>query len=133
VTDSKHIKEIIVELQEAGFMVFKVPKCELGNGHGRHVLKTRSAICEGKEPIPHGYQNSSSRGLLGGSSVYCRCGLSFTSFSGEKDTPWEQHKREFKICDCIRSKVAGNWVVKKHNADCTHPDAIAGVENVFPR
>ena len=86
------LEGMVGTLRENGYMVFKVPVCKIEGPHGRHAVITRTAHCEGKEPIPHGY-HSSNMGSFG-MWVNCQCGRSFSDCSSDP-TPWERHKAEF--------------------------------------
>ena len=83
-------------LSANGYLVFKIPACErAGRGHGRHVLVTRSAVCDGEEPMPH----ASAGFHMGafGPWIRCACGREFRDYTaGDEDvTPWSAHKAEF--------------------------------------
>lgn len=90
--DTEALIAMAQTLQDNGYLVFKVPPCNRnGHGHGRHVLLTRSAVCEGKEPVPHGF-HSSHLGTFGFWN-HCQCGRDFNDYSRGDDgqTPWERH------------------------------------------
>lgn len=89
------IDEAVALLREAGYLVVKIPPCgKEGSDHGRHVLITRSAACEGGGTIPHGY-HSSHFGTFG-KWMNCQCGHSFSDY-GDPPTDWEKHKAEHGI------------------------------------
>lgn len=85
-------REELAKLRGSGYMVVKVPECTKPPGHGRHILITRSAACEGVGPIPHGYQTSH----LGtfGLWVHCRCGHDFSDY-GKAPSDWVQHQQKY--------------------------------------
>lgn len=84
-------EEMADVLRSHGYLVVKVPECNKDYGHGKHVLITRSGVCQGKEPIPHGY-HSSHVGTFG-MWVNCQCGKSFSDCTDDP-TPWGLHKAE---------------------------------------
>lgn len=88
---SEEVEAAIAVVRAAGFEVIRVPVCDREGGHGRHSLRTKTFRCEGVEPMPHGLMHLSSRGFLGGSSVICACGRSFTYMPDQDDTPWLLH------------------------------------------
>lgn len=77
------------ELRANGYLVIKIPECRRPEGHGRHILVTRSAICDGVEPIPHGLRQSA-QGLFY-MWYTCLCGKDFNT------EDWNQHKKEHGI------------------------------------
>lgn len=82
-------------VQEAGYLVAKIPECKLGGrDHGSHTLITRSARCPGGGTIPHGL-HSWHLGTFG-MWANCKCGGSFSDYYGSEDDPsnWEKHKAE---------------------------------------
>ena len=92
-----NLRDMIDNLTAAGYLVFKADECKYQDRpHGRHTLTTRSAVCEGIEPMPHGVQG----GNFGtfGYWVNCQCGHSFAHYGAEgEQTPWERHKMEKAI------------------------------------
>lgn len=93
-TEEDRIEAAIKVLRGGGFMVARIPECTKPLGHGRHILVTRSAACEGVGPIPHGYQTSHLGSF--GMWVHCRCGHSFSDY-GESPSNWATHKQEHQI------------------------------------
>jgi hypothetical protein len=89
-------QEMAQALTAAGYLVVKIPDCKHGGGHGRHTLITRSAMCEGAEPIPHGWVNGHS-GSFGWRNI-CACGRSFADYNINDDdtspTAWQKHQAE---------------------------------------
>lgn len=79
-------------LRRHGYLVVKIPACKkTGQGHGSHTLITRTAMCDGEEPKPHGLA-SSHLGTFG-MWCYCACGRGFADYTlGDPEpTPWEEH------------------------------------------
>lgn len=84
------------------YLVFKAPECKVkGRGHGRHTLMTRSAMCPGEEPMPHGYAHFH-MGTFG-PWIKCRCGREFSDYHFDPEnaepTNWQAHKTEHGITD----------------------------------
>lgn len=92
------LSEMAAALRAAGYLVVKVPPCERDFGHGRHSLITRSAMCEGREPIPHAPIN----GHFGsfGWRVICACGGDFATY--DEPSEWDEHKAEHNITESFR-------------------------------
>lgn len=79
-------------LRDAGYIVFRA-ECGWDFPHGRHTLKTRSAICEGTADAPHGC-HSIFHGTFG-TWVNCACGHSFADYApGGEPSNWQKHKAE---------------------------------------
>lgn len=90
------LRAMAATLREAGYMVSKIPPCKREGGHGRHGLITRTARCEGAEPMPHGFH--STRWGTFGWWVACTCGHDFADYSSPPSlSPWMQHVIEFGI------------------------------------
>jgi len=92
---------MIKTLSDAGYLVVKVPPCDIERGHGRHSLVTRSAMCPGKEPIPHAFLNGYMSSF--GFNAVCACGRHLSTVpTGEDATgpsEWDEHKTEHDIDD----------------------------------
>lgn len=86
--------EMVEALRESGYLVVKIPPCSKQGGHGRHELVTKTVMCEGAEPIPHGYHSSFHTAL--GVRVNCRCGRSFSDAT-DRPTPWDEHMEEHGV------------------------------------
>jgi len=64
--------------------------------HGRHGLKTETAMCPGSEVLPHGWRTSRT-GSFGWWND-CLCGSSFSDYyPDDPTTPWNLHKAEHGI------------------------------------
>lgn len=73
---SPDVKAAIETLKAAGYLIAKIPECKhLDRPHGSHGLITRTASCEGVEPMPHGFRNGY-QGAMGWINI-CQCGRSF--------------------------------------------------------
>ncbi len=102
---SRHVAEsdlqaMATTLVEHGYLVFKVPECKAGErGHGRHTLITRSGMCPGREPMPHGLTRFHQGSF--GMWAMCSCGGSFATYTFADDadapSPWDRHKAEVGI------------------------------------
>jgi hypothetical protein len=102
--DSGALIEMAAHLRENGYLVFKVPPCNrMERGHGRHALLTRSAMCEGQEPVPHGF-HSTHFGSFGPWNS-CTCGRDFNDYSEDENglTPWQRHMAEVSLNDSLRT------------------------------
>ena len=111
----KLFAEAIQMLEGNGFAVIKLPKCKNDSPHGKHSLKTKTYMCDGKEPIPHGY-NSGYFGSFGW-RVNCLCGDSFPDYpiaDGEKSA-WKKHQKEHGLVSIppLCPKCDHAW--QKHN------------------
>ena len=65
-------------------------------------------MCEGEEPIPHGYVSTHIGTFDWWTS--CSCGHEFNTDN------WEKHKLEHKICVCTRE--TGSRKVLRHSIKC---------------
>lgn len=95
-SDNDPIQAAFQLLGDNGYMVFKIPECAMPPGHGRHTLRTRSAMCEGVGPIPHGYHNAYFGSF--GPIINCRCGLAFSDY-GSKPSQWVKHQQEHGLIE----------------------------------
>lgn len=96
------VEDAVALLTDAGYTVFLPPACKRPGGHGRHSLMTRSAMCPGVEPIPHGLHSVRTGSF--GPIVDCRCGSSFRhdDWAGTgRPSQWEKHKAEHDIADVV--------------------------------
>jgi hypothetical protein len=92
------VAAMVETLSAAGYLVVKIPPCDRRGGHGRHALITRTAQCDGVEPIPHGFHSTHRR--LFGYGVTCACGGSFSDYSKDGEpSAWAEHKAQHGIQD----------------------------------
>ncbi len=96
--EKRAVDEAVRLLREQGYLVVKIPACDkAGKGHGRHSLITRTANCEGEEPMPHGLRNVH-QGTFA-PWVNCACGHSFNDgpFDDGSPSEWQKHKEEHGV------------------------------------
>jgi hypothetical protein len=92
-TAEERLEAAVSLLRENGYQVSRKTACTTVGGHGRHTLKTRSEVCPGEEPMPHGYR-SGHQGTFDW-WVHCQCGSAFPDNDGPRG--WAAHTAEHGI------------------------------------